>query len=215
MDNQQLEHIQAGYDLVAEEYVAHIFNELEGKPLDREWLTRLAAQWKGQGTICDLGCGPGHIARFLHQQGAQVVGIDLSPGMIEQARRLTPEVEFHTGNMLALDVPDESWVAIAACYAIVNLPRTDLPTVFQECHRVLKPGGWLMLAFHIGTETVHQAELWGKPVKLDFLYFERAEIGEMVQAAGFTLLESLERDPYPGVEYPSRRAYLLACKVDS
>jgi hypothetical protein len=85
---------QTSYDKVAEEYVQRIFDELQHKPLDRELLDRLIVDVQGLGPICDLGCGPGHVARYLHERGADVVGVDLSPGMVEQARRLNPGIPF-------------------------------------------------------------------------------------------------------------------------
>ena len=100
--------------------------------------------------MCDLGCGPGHIARFLHNAGADVFGLDLSPGMLEEARRLNPEIAFRQGNMLDLDLPDNSLAGIVAFYAIVNLPRAAVPQTFHEMARVLKPAGLLLLSHHIG-----------------------------------------------------------------
>jgi ubiquinone/menaquinone biosynthesis C-methylase UbiE len=123
-------------------------------------LIRLASAVKSKGQICDLGCGPGHIARFLHNAGADVFGLDLSPGMLEEARRLNPEIAFRQGNMLALEFPDNSLAGIVAFYAIVNLPRVGLPQAFREMARALMPGGLLLLSHHIGEETVHRDEWW-------------------------------------------------------
>ena len=124
MDEQALQTIRESYDRVADEYARRMFSELDNKPLDRELLTRLAGAVNGSGEICDLGCGPGHIARFLGDRGANVFGLDLSPGMLDEARRLSPEIPFRQGNMLALDLPDASLAGISAFYAIVHLPRS-------------------------------------------------------------------------------------------
>jgi trans-aconitate methyltransferase len=93
--------IRESYDRVADEYTRHIFDELQSKPLDRELLSRLAAE-VGSGQVCDMGCGPGHVARFLRDAGVTVFGLDLSTGMLEQARKLNPDTPFMEGNMLAL-----------------------------------------------------------------------------------------------------------------
>src|SRR6185437_17031665 len=108
MDERSLDAIQKSYDSVADEYARHIFSELESKPLDRELLSRFAFELKGKGEICDMGCGPGHVARYLRDHGADVFGLDLSAGMLEEARRLNPDITFREGNMLALDLPDAS-----------------------------------------------------------------------------------------------------------
>lgn len=83
---------------------------------------------QGLGPVCDLGCGPGHVARYLHDLGMEeIFGLDLSTGMVETARRLNPGIEFRQGNMLSLDAGDGSWGAIVAFYSIVHLPRGALP----------------------------------------------------------------------------------------
>ncbi len=201
------------YDLVAGDYAAHIFDELKNKPFDLALLDEMAAR-AGNGVICDLGCGPGHVARYLHERGANVIGVDLSPGMVERARALTPGVSFETGDMRALDVPDGAWQAIVAFYSIVHFPREELAEVFREMKRVLAPGGALLLSFHIGAEGVHRDEWWGHAVDIDFLFFQTAEVTAALEEGGLVVERVLERDPYPEVEYQSRRAYIVSCKTD-
>jgi ubiquinone/menaquinone biosynthesis C-methylase UbiE len=212
MDQQQLDNLQATYDHVAEEYARRIFDELQYKPLDRQWLDRLAAGVPEDGVICDMGCGPGQVARYLRDRGAQVIGVDLSAQMIEQARRLNPDLEFRQGNMLALDVADGVWAGIAAFYSIIHVPREEVMTALHELMRVLQPGGLLLVTFHIGTEVIHLEEWWEQPVSADFVYFQAPEMQAYLQAAGFQIEDLLERPPYPDVEYQSHRAYILARK---
>jgi ubiquinone/menaquinone biosynthesis C-methylase UbiE len=206
--------IRNSYDRLADEYARRLFKELDGKPLDREQLSRFAGEVSGKGEACDMGCGPGQIARYLRDQGASVFGLDLSDRMVEQARQLNPDISFRQGNMLALDLPSDSLAGIAAFYAIVNIPKDSLPQVFREMHRVLKPGGLLLLAFHIGDEVVREQELWGRPIAMDFFMLQPAAVQHQLEAAGFTVEETVERGPYAeDVEYQSRRAYILARKI--
>ncbi len=213
MDPQKLSDCQSSYDRIAEEYAARIAGELAYKPMDRVVLDDFAARVKGAGRVCELGCGPGHVARYLYDRGVDILGIDLSPGMLEQARKLNPAIEFQQGNMLALDAEDGAWAAIVAFYSIVHIPKTDILQAFREMFRALKPGGLLFLAFHIGVEVLREEELWGHQVSLDLVLFGRKEVERYVAQAGFAIEDSLERDPYPPeVEYQSRRAYILARK---
>ena len=208
--------IRESYDRLAAEYARRIFNELQHKPLDRQLLNRFVAEVAGRGEVCDMGCGPGHVARYLRDMGATVFGLDISPRMAEQARQLNPDISFREGNMLALDIPDRILAGIAAFYAIVNIPKEFLPLVFREMERVLQPGGLLLLAFHIGDEALHEEELWGRPISMDFFLFPAQEIGRSLEAAGFAIEEVIEREPYaPEVEYQSRRAYIFARKPGS
>jgi len=212
MNDDPTNSIRESYDRLAEEYTRRIADELRHKPLDRELLDRFAKQTKGRGEVCDMGCGPGHVARYLRDAGASVFGLDLSPVMLEQARKMHPDIPFREGNMLALDIRDGALAGIAAFYAIVNIPKRSLPAVFREMQCVLQPGGLLLLAFHTGNETLHEDELWGQKISMDFFLLPPTKIKLDLEAAGFTIEEVVERDPYPDVEYPSRRAYIFARK---
>ena len=201
---------QTSYDWVADEYVRRIFDELQHKPLDRQLLDRFAAGVRAVGPVCDLGCGPGHVARYLHEQGVQVCGVDLSPAMVARARRLTPGVEFRQGDLMALDAPDGAWAGIVAFYSIIHIPRDDMAQALAELRRVLRPGGRLLLAFHAGDDAVHLDEWWGQPVCVDFFFFRSDEMARYLHAAGFEIEEIIEREPHPEVEHQSRRSYILA-----
>lgn len=204
--------VRESYDRIAEEYARRIAGELEHKPLDRQLLDRFAAQVRAGGQVCDMGCGPGHVARYLNNAGISIWGLDLSAGMVEQARKLNPGIRFREGNMLSLQLPDASLAGIAAFYSIVNIPKAALPVVFAEMARVLEPGGCLFLGFHAGDQALREEELWGYPIAMDFFFFPPAEIRALLEEAGFIVDEMVERDPYPEFEYQSHRAYIFARK---
>lgn len=207
------EGIRESYDWIADDYAREIYGELQHKPFDRQLLDRFAARIAGRGQVCDMGCGPGQVARYLRDAGAEGFGVDLSPRMVELARRLNPDIPFREGNMMALDLAEGTLAGIAAFYAIVNIPEESLPSVFREMHRVLAPDGLLLVAFHLGHEVVQKEELWGKTVSMDFFFFQAPSIRQKLEAAGFVVEEIIERGPYaPEVEYQSRRAYILARK---
>lgn len=76
--------------------------------------------------------------------------------------------------------------------------------------RLLKPGGVLLLSFHCGTQTLHLDEWWGKPVSIDFNFYEPPEMQDWLARAGFGRVETHLLEPYPGIEHQSKRAYLFA-----
>ncbi|MDQ3816971.1 MAG: class I SAM-dependent methyltransferase [Acidobacteriota bacterium] len=209
----QLE-VQRSYDRVAEEYAAEFRDEMERKPFDRKMLDWLAEKVSGLGVICDMGCGPGQIARYLHSRGVETCGIDLSPAMVAQAKRLNPGISFQQGDMLTLSgVEDNSFGGIAAFYCIIHIPRQRVADALSELKRVLRPRGVLLITFHIGRETLHRDVFLGKEVSLDFNFYETEEMKGYLTSAGFEIEEAIERDPYPDVEFPSRRAYIFARKT--
>ena len=221
-DPDHLTKTRATYDRVADEYAAHIANELAGKPLDRALLACFAEMVNGTGVIADIGCGPGHVAAYLHGLGAQVIGIDLSPEMVAVARKRALAIPFETGSMLNLDVPDATRGGIVAFYSIIHLPPETRPQALAEFHRALHPGGLLLLAFHVGDigdegeegeEQRHLDEWWGQAISLDVWFLQPADIEASLRAVGFTIEMSLVRQPYaPEVEHQSQRAYILARK---
>jgi SAM-dependent methyltransferase len=215
MTEDLIDPVRNSYDRIADEYARRLYKELDGKPLDRDLLARFATEVAARGEACDMGCGPGQIARYLRDQGATVFGLDLSPKMIGQARQLNPDIPFRVGNMLALDLPSETLAGITAFYAIVNMPPESLPQVFREMARVLRPGGLLLLAFHIGDQTLHESELWGRPIDMDFFLFQPTAIRRDLESAGLVIDAIIEREPYgEDVEYQSRRAYIFARKPE-
>ena len=167
----------------------------------------------GKGRVADLGTGPGQIARYLHDHGVDAFGIDLSPAMVELARREHPGMEFQQGDMRALPLPDNSLAGITAFYCIIHIPRLEVIAVLKEIRRVLQPGGLLLLSFHRGEQIVHRDEWWGKTVSVDFVFFERDEMVGYLEMAGFTIDEIVERDFYPDSdEAQTQRVYIFARK---
>jgi ubiquinone/menaquinone biosynthesis C-methylase UbiE len=207
--------VSASYDRVAEEYARRVHTELTHKPFDRELLDGFATRVKGHGAVADLGCGPGMVAAYLAAQGVDTVfGLDLSPNMIAHATSLYPGLDFRVGDFSKLDAPDNSCAGITAFYSLIHLPRGEVQGVLREFHRVLAPGGLLLLAFHVGKEVRHASEWWGTAVDIDFVFFETGEMLTYVWNAGFDSELDVEREPYPDIELQTRRAYILARKPD-
>ena len=205
----QGENIVKCYDATANAYAAELFDELSKKPLDRLLLKQFAAENKDRGKMIDLGCGPGQTTRFLADNGVKdIIGTDLSRGMIEKARELNADMQFQTADMLKLEFPDESFASAVAFYAIVHFTAEHLKQAFNEIYRVLKPGGQFLLSFHIGDDIIHCDEFFGEKVDIDFYFFQVEKVLAMLKDAGFRIVNAIERYPYEGVEHPSKRAYL-------
>lgn len=206
--------VAAAYDQVAEAYAQQFDDELRHKPLDRALLAAFV-ELVGAGRIADVGCGPGQVTRFLAAQHPEVIGVDLSPAMISIARERAPELAFTVASMSALPVPDAGWAGAVALYSIIHLSAAERLTAFREFARVIRPGGCLLVAFHVDSDefaagAVHHLTSWfGRPVELDGYFLAPDEVADQLAGAGFALLARTDRQPDPGHEYPSRRCYLL------
>jgi len=203
--------VEASYDLVANEFADEFFDELKRKPFDRELLDQFAESVRGQGQVCDIGCGPGQIGRYLHDRGVSISGIDLSQEMIRHARVLNPDINFEQDDMLNLDLQEASLAGIVCFYAIIHIGREDLMRALSEMYRVIKPGGKLLISFHGGAGELHRDEWYGKPVSIDVTLHEKEEMSRYLEAAGFEIERIVQREPYD-FEYPTPRVYAFATK---
>jgi hypothetical protein len=99
-----------------------------------------------------------------------------------------------------------------AFYAIVHFTEEQVGMAFHEVFRVLQPGGIFLFTYHIGQETIHVDEFLGKKADIDFMFFTTDCIFSCLKNSGFEKIEIIEREPYPRVEYESRRAYVFAIR---
>jgi SAM-dependent methyltransferase len=209
---QDLNKIEDQYDTVAVEYAVTFSGEHGKKPKDQEILHRFAQEIGDRRPVWDFGCGPGQTTAYLNDLGIKISGLDLSEKMLGQARTIHPGVHFQKGNILELDFENDSIAGVVMFYAIVHFTQEQVGLAFREVCRVLQPGGLFLLTYHIGEGAIHIDEFLGKKVDLDFLFFTTDFIASCLKDNGFDKIDVIERDPYPGVEYESRRAYVFAKK---
>jgi SAM-dependent methyltransferase len=168
----------------------------------------------GAGLVADIGCGAGRLTAHLDALGVPAFGVDLSPRLIEVARRTYPTLRFEVGSMLELDLPDGELAGVLAWYSVIHVPDDLVPRAFAEFHRVLAPGGYLQLAFQAGSGTRHLTTAGRHEVSLDFHRRQPDEIANLLRAAGFTLRAKLVREPDETGAYPeqTQQAFILARK---
>jgi SAM-dependent methyltransferase len=206
----------ASYDVVAGRYAQEFGDELATKPIDRA-LYACFAELVGAGArVGDVGCGPGHVARHLADLGLDPVGVDPSPGMISAATRRHPELAFRVGSLADLGEPASAWSGAVVPYSLIHITPEDRPGAYAELARVIRPGGWLLVAFHVSMDDQppgsvrHLDDLWGQTVDLDFHFIDPPDVEAGLGAVGFSTVARTEREPWPEVEAQSRRCYVLA-----
>jgi ubiquinone/menaquinone biosynthesis C-methylase UbiE len=211
---QDQENIIKSYDATAESYAATRIDELSAKPLDRILLREFAAVNHTRGRCGDFGCGPGHMTNFLSACGMKdIVGVDISTEMVKTAKKYFPDIEFEVGNLLDLKYTDEYFGAAVAFYSIVNFNHSQLTIALKEICRVLKTGGELLLSFHVGQGVVHFDKARDIDVDVDMYFWGLDMMVALLGKIGFSIITGVERLPYPGVEYDSKRGYVWARKM--
>ncbi|MEU6774514.1 methyltransferase domain-containing protein [Streptomyces sp. NPDC046759] len=200
------------YDTIAEDYADHFRGRHVDKPLERAVLGAYAELVGPGGLVADLGCGPGVVTAHLAELGLSVSGLDLSESMLTIARRDHPGLRFEQGSMLDLPLAGDSLAGVVSWYSSIHTPVGELPSLFAELHRVLVPGGHLLLAFQVGDVPRHLAEPWGHPVALDFHRRRPEHMVELLSDAGFRLHSSTVREPDEALAESVPQAFLLARK---
>jgi ubiquinone/menaquinone biosynthesis C-methylase UbiE len=213
MKTQSPEKVIKTYNATAENYAAERIDELSKKPLDRLLLNEFALLNKNKGICADFGCGPGQTTKFLYDHGVEnIIGIDLSPAMIDTARRLFPKIKFQTGDLLNLSYRSDYFTCAIAFYSIVHFTYDQIKVAFREVNRVLKKGGPFLFSFHVGEETVHFDKANDIDVDIDLFFFQTQKIIKLLSETEFKIVDAIERYPYKDVEYQSKRGYIWAEK---
>ena len=177
---------RTSYDTVAESYAEFMADALGKQPYLRAALTLFASEVDGP--AADVGCGPGYFTAYLHSLGVDACGIDLSPAMIDLARRAHPGPRFEVGSMTDLPLPDASMAGVLASWSLIHVPDDDVPVALGHFRRVLRPGGLLVIGYHVGAGTRLKTEGYGgHPMRVHIHLRQPWWLAKRVRAAGFTI----------------------------
>ncbi|MFI9008487.1 class I SAM-dependent methyltransferase [Actinosynnema sp. NPDC053489] len=198
MDAEQwLTDTRVSYDRVAESYAEFARARLAELPLVRGVLALFAAAVGDVGgPVVDVGCGPGHITAHLRGLGVDAFGVDLSPGMVALARREHPGVRFEVGSMTALDLAAGSVGGVLAFYSVIHVPDEEVPVAFAGFRRVLRPGGVVLVGFHVGDRVSVKTEGYGgHPMSLRVYRRPVARVAGWLRGAGFAVEAEVLLEP--------------------
>ncbi|MDN5855090.1 MAG: class I SAM-dependent methyltransferase [Actinomycetia bacterium] len=189
---------RTSYDTDASGYAEKVRGLLDARPFLRASLGLFAGLVRdaGGGSIVDFGCGPGYVADYLHDLDVDVFGVDLSPEMVAIARRDHPDLRFEVGSMTGLDLADDSVAGVLAFWSVIHVPDRSVPGVFDEFRRVLRPGGPLLVGFHVGDGTQHTSEGYtGRPISVDSHRRRPNQVAGWLRDAGFAIEGELVMRP--------------------
>ena len=205
------ERVRTSYDAIATAYADALVDELlDGQPFETWLLDRVAGHVDG-GPVVEVGCGPGHVTAYLAEAGADATGVDLSPGMVAEARRRFPGGAYEVGDLRRLMRPTSApgWAAVLGWYSLIHLAASELPAAVAALARPLAPGGWLVLALHAGAGVRHNGCWFEVPVDLDVVLHDVDDVTTVVRAAGLVDVEWYHRGPLAHRGETTERLYVV------
>lgn len=191
-----LDAVRDSYDRVADDYVELVagteLGDIRRQPWLRAAMDVFADAVTGLGPVLDVGCGPGTITGYLAGRGLDVSGIDLSPRMIEHARRLHPGCRFDVGSATDLGLADASLGGLLGWWSLFNLPRDVLARVLESFARALVPAGQLIISMHVGDGDHPRHEAYGGvPVRWTTYRWRPEQLIGLVERAGLRTVAEL------------------------
>jgi ubiquinone/menaquinone biosynthesis C-methylase UbiE len=175
--------VQAGYDALAPRFGKWLA-EIEGDPWER-FVEELVDRVPDGGRLLDLGCGSGTKTRRLSER-FEVVGVDISEEQLRLAHAEVRDATFLQADVTELDLPAESFDAVAAFYSIVHVPRAEHVALLQKIRSWLKPGGHFLASLsHVGG--TDWTEQW-LGVEMFFSGFDADTNRRLAREAGFDLI---------------------------
>ena len=210
-----LDVVRESYDRVADNYVDMVattgLGDIRAHPWLRAAMDVFADAVGGLGPVLDVGCGPGTVTAYLADRGLDVSGVDLSPRMVEHARRLYPGCRFEVASATDLDLPESSLGGVLGWWSLFNLPRDVLPQVLSSFARALVPGGQLIVATHVGDDDLARTEAYGGvAVRWTTYQWRPEQLTALVEQAGLRPVAELRLPP----EGPSGPAVVLVARRD-
>ncbi|MEK7465467.1 MAG: class I SAM-dependent methyltransferase [Patescibacteria group bacterium] len=141
------------------------------------------------GRVLDIGCGNGREALLFMDAGYEYTGIDLSQGMLTEARQLAPQAKFLNMNMYNLAFPADRFDGIWNCCTLFHAPKSRVHSALREVRRISRKGAIAFFVVKAGNGERMVEDFRGGNERL-FSFYNEMEFADLLEAHGFDVLES-------------------------
>lgn len=174
-------------------YAVEFAEKLEKLP-EREQIDEFTEMVGDSGVVLDLGSGSGRDAGYLHNKGYDVVGVDNSEGLVSEANKRYPGIDFRVMDVLSLDLSDMRFDGIWSKLTILHVEREHILDLFLSLYNLLKPGGVIMVETKAGRGEAMEPVSFNEHEKRLFIYYDLEELTTLLRKSGFVDVEGYYYD---------------------
>ena len=143
----------------------------------------------------DLGCGTGNDAHLAMNKGMKYVGVDLSKGMLDIARRMVKGAEFFEMDITDLKFKDNEFDVVWASSILLHLNSLDLNKALKEIKRVLKPNHFAFISMEKRqkggrAKSMRKSIKGGKPVKRFWALYTESEFKKILKRVNLKVVKT-------------------------
>ena len=169
------------YDKIAQKYSDTYFNDQS----DLKYIEKFFSMLPKNAEVLDVGCGPGTFTQYMIKKGFKVEGIDMSKSMLVIAQKKVPKATFKIMDMRKLTFSENHFNAILCAYSLIHIHTKELDEVISGFHRVLIPGGILMIIAQKGEPDKIIDEPFLPTEKMFFNFFNKNKLTHLLTKSGF------------------------------
>lgn len=168
------------YNDIAQEYTAEFFYDTS----DNKYIDMFLSSLEGS-NILDAGCGNGKDCKYISEKGFNIVGIDLSEGMLKIAKERVPNGIFEVMDIANITYSENSYDGIISNCSLFHIPVEELPKTMETFRKILKPNGKLLLILQEGNGETMVEEPYRPGVHIYMNYFSSVQIQSLLEEYGF------------------------------
>lgn len=172
------------YNKIAEKFNKKYCQTIYFKKQVDEFISYL----KPKSHILDVGCGTGHVAKYLNEKGFSVIGIDLSEEMLKIANKQASKSKFILMDQNKLNFENNSFDAIMNSFSLIHSTDTNFINSIKKYKELLKDNGFLFLGLIEGEDSEIIDEPLDKSEKIYFNYFNKKWVSDILVKNKFRIL---------------------------
>ena len=173
--------------------IASIYAKYSEDQLMQFQLSRFESLLSGK-RILDAGSGSGRDVEYFLEDGFKPIGVDLSLGLIKEAKKRVPKGEFLKQDFRKTKFKDNSFDGIWSVTSLIHLPKEEIKKTLKEFHRLLDKDGIVYISVKKGTgsKEIKKEKYNNEP--RTFYFYEQIEMEELVKEFGFKIISSESND---------------------